>query len=87
MPVQGPSTAGHDGPDLSSGFGVFTLGGLQTTTSGEVLNVSGEPIGGLFAAGRTTSGIPASGYISGTSLGDATFFGRRAGRGAIGEPQ
>ncbi len=83
MPVQGPSAAARDGPDLSSGFGVFTLGGLHTTTSGQVLSVSGNPISGLFAAGRTASGIPASGYISGTSLGDATFFGRCAGQAAI----
>ncbi|GAA3146680.1 FAD-binding protein [Planomonospora alba] len=65
-------------------FGVFTLGGLHTSARGEVLNLEGEPIPGLFAAGRTTSGIPAWGYCSGTSLGDATFFGRRAGRSAAG---
>jgi 3-oxo-5alpha-steroid 4-dehydrogenase len=60
-------------------FGVFTTGGLHTTVRGEVLDVSGDPVPGLFAAGRTTSGVPAWGYCSGTSLGDATFFGRRAG--------
>jgi 3-oxo-5alpha-steroid 4-dehydrogenase len=60
----------------------FTLGGLDTSVDGEVRNVSGEPIPGLFAAGRTTSGIPAAGYLSGSSLGDGTFFGRRAGRAA-----
>lgn len=59
---------------------VFTLGGLDTTVDGEVRNVSGETISGLYAAGRTTSGIPAAGYLSGSSLGDGTFFGRRAGR-------
>ncbi|GAA5050609.1 3-oxo-5alpha-steroid 4-dehydrogenase [Thermocatellispora tengchongensis] len=62
--------------------GVFTVGGLHTTPHGEVLDVEGEPIPGLYAAGRTTSGIPSWGYCSGTSLGDATFFGRRAGRAA-----
>jgi 3-oxo-5alpha-steroid 4-dehydrogenase len=58
----------------------FTLGGLDTSIDGEVRHVSGDPIPGLFAAGRTTSGIPATGYLSGSSLGDGTFFGRRAGR-------
>jgi 3-oxo-5alpha-steroid 4-dehydrogenase len=82
FPVRGPSMAASNGPDLSSGFGVFTLGGLRTTTSGEVLDYDGQPIPSLFAAGRTSSGIQASGYISGTSLGDCTFFGRRAGRAA-----
>ncbi|GAA1267793.1 FAD-binding protein [Pseudonocardia aurantiaca] len=63
-------------------FGVFTTGGLHTSVRGEVLSLDGEPIPGLFAAGRTSSGIPAWGYCSGTSLGDSTFFGRRAGRTA-----
>ncbi|MFE5704685.1 FAD-dependent oxidoreductase [Rhodococcus koreensis] len=57
----------------------FTLGGLRTTVNSEVLHVSGEPIPGLFAAGRCTSGVCAGGYASGTSLGDGSFYGRRAG--------
>jgi 3-oxo-5alpha-steroid 4-dehydrogenase len=75
-----------DGPpdpsDLGTGFRVFTLGGLQTTVDGEVLDVAGEPIPGLHAAGRTACGLPSWGYISGTSLGDGTYFGRRAGGAA-----
>ncbi|GAA3383449.1 FAD-dependent oxidoreductase [Cryptosporangium minutisporangium] len=63
-------------------YGIFTLGGLHTSVRGEVLDSGGDPIPGLFAAGRVTNGIPAWGYCSGTSLGDATFFGRRAGRAA-----
>ncbi|MFD7291945.1 FAD-dependent oxidoreductase [Streptomyces sp. NPDC059897] len=57
----------------------FTLGGLHTTVDGGVLDVSGAPVPGLFAAGRAASGIHGAGYVSGTSLGDGTFFGRRAG--------
>jgi len=63
-------------------YAVFTLGGLVTTVDGEVIGPGGGPIAGLFAAGRATSGIPSWGYASGTSLGDGTFFGRRAGRAA-----
>lgn len=72
----------------ASGSGVagFTLGGLHTTPDGVVLSVAGEPIPGLFAAGRATAGIHGEGYISGTSLGDGTFFGRRAGRAAAVTP-
>lgn len=65
-----------------TGFAGFTLGGLRTTPDGEVLAVTGEPMAGLYAAGRATSGIHGEGYVSGTSLGDGTFFGRRAGRAA-----
>ncbi|NLV78162.1 MAG: FAD-dependent oxidoreductase [Rhodococcus sp.] len=65
--------------DLRNCTAGFTLGGLRTTVDSEVLHVSGEPIPGLFAAGRCTSGVCAWGYASGTSLGDGSFFGRRAG--------
>jgi 3-oxo-5alpha-steroid 4-dehydrogenase len=86
FPVGGPSVAGAGAPDMTTGFGVFTLGGVRTSTSGEVLDIDDQPIPGLFAAGRTASGIQAWGYISGTSLGDGTFFGRRAGLAATRSP-
>ena len=60
----------------------FTLGGIHTNTRGEVLSCDGIPVPGLYAAGRTTSGLPAHGYSSGVSLADATFFGRLAGGAA-----
>ena len=63
-------------------YAAFTLGGLDTTVSGEVLNLEGVAIPGLFAAGRTTSGVCAFGYASGLSIGDSTYFGRLAGRAA-----
>ncbi|WP_313801407.1 FAD-dependent oxidoreductase [Sphingobium sp.] len=68
----------------TSYFSFFTLGGLRTSTDGEVLDRSGAPVPGLFAAGRCTSGLPAwgHGYSSGLSLADCTFFGRQAGRKA-----
>ncbi len=65
--------------DLRGFTAGFTLGGLRTDLNSRVLHVSGEPIEGLFAAGRCTSGLCAGGYASGTSLGDGSFYGRRAG--------
>ena len=67
-------------------YTVFTMGGLHTNTNGQVLSPDGEIIPGLYAAGRTTSGIAAQGYSSGLSLADATFYGRMAGRHAAGLP-
>ena len=63
-------------------YAAFTLGGLDTRPGGEVLTTEKQVIPGLYAAGRTACGIPrsASGYASGLSVGDATFFGRVAGR-------
>jgi len=63
-------------------YPAFTLGGLRINARAEVLYSGGDPIAGLYAAGRTTSGIVKQGYSSGMSLGDASFFGRRAGRNA-----
>jgi len=62
----------------------FTLGGLSTLPTGEVLTNDREVIPGLYAAGRTSCGLPRSGenYSSGMSLGDCTFFGRLAGAAA-----
>jgi 3-oxo-5alpha-steroid 4-dehydrogenase len=70
----------------TSYFSFFTLGGLRTSPEAEVLDRTGAPIPGLFAAGRCTSGLPAwgHGYSSGMSLADCTFFGRQAGRKAAG---
>ena len=70
----------------TSYFSFFTLGGLRTSTAGEVLGRAGAPIPGLYAAGRCTSGLPAwgHGYSSGMSLADCTFFGRQAGKQAAG---
>ncbi len=71
-------------PGGSGNYCVFTLGGLDTLPTGEVLTMDKRVIPGLFAAGRTTCGIPrrAEGYASGLSVGDVTFFGRMAGRRA-----
>lgn len=63
-------------------YATFTLGGLETDLDGRVLDVDGNWVRGLYAAGRTTNGLPSWGYASGLSLSDGTFFGRRAGRRA-----
>ncbi len=58
----------------------ITLGGLRVDeNSGAVLNDTGEAIPGLYAAGRTAVGIASNGYVSGLSLADCLWSGRRAG--------
>lgn len=62
---------------------VHTFGGLQTNTDAQVINAWGEAIPGLYATGRTSAGLPVAPYIgSGVSIGDGSFFGRRAGQHA-----
>ena len=58
---------------------VLTLGGLTVApVPGQVLRADGTPVEGLYAAGRTAAGS----YVSGLSLADCVFSGRRAGRHA-----
>ncbi|MEI8299959.1 MAG: FAD-binding protein [Pseudomonadota bacterium] len=66
----------------------FTLGGLAVNEqSGAVVRDDGTPIEGLYAAGRAALGIPSDGYISGLSLADCVFSGRRAGQAAASKLQ
>ena len=63
-----------------------TLGGLQTDLAGRVLQASGEPLPGLYAAGEVAGfgGGGMHGYraLEGTFLGGCLFSGRTAGRAA-----
>jgi 3-oxo-5alpha-steroid 4-dehydrogenase len=83
-PLQAPPYAALDCSPARSIWGGFTLGGLRTRASGEVLDSDGCEIPGLFAAGRNAAGLCREGrsYASGLSIGDASFFGRLAGRSA-----
>jgi len=83
-PLQPPLVALDVTPGRGSFWPFFTLGGLDTLVTGEVVNPEREPVPGLYAAGRTACGIVrrAEGYSSGMSVGDATFSGRLAGRAA-----
>jgi succinate dehydrogenase/fumarate reductase flavoprotein subunit len=83
-PLRTPPYAALDCSPARSIWGGFTLGGLRTRATGEVLDPDGRAIPGLFAAGRNTAGLCREGrtYASGLSIGDASFFGRLAGRRA-----
>lgn len=63
---------------------MFTLGGLVVDeVTGAVKTPSGQHIPGLYAAGRTAVGICGNSYVSGLSLADCVFSGRRAAQHAI----
>ncbi|WP_028936237.1 FAD-binding protein [Pseudonocardia spinosispora] len=69
------------GPSMLYPCPMLTLGGLRVNEeTGAVLRSDGEPVAGLFAAGRTAVGICSRSYVSGLSLADCIFSGRRAGR-------
>jgi 3-oxo-5alpha-steroid 4-dehydrogenase len=58
----------------------ITLGGLRVDEqSGAVLDAEGKVIVGLYAAGRSAVGVASNKYVSGLSLADCLWSGRRAG--------
>ncbi len=59
-----------------------TYCGLTTDAEGQVRDVFGAPIPGLYAAGEITGGFHGRAYMTGSALGKAAFFGREAGRAA-----
>ncbi len=62
---------------------VLTLGGLVVAPeTGQVLRPDGSAVDGLYAAGRSAAGLCSRSYVSGLSLADCVFSGRRAGRHA-----
>ena len=59
----------------------LTLGGLVVNEeTGEVLSQDNKEIPGLYAAGRTAIGICSNIYVSGLSVADCIFSGRRIGQ-------
>ncbi|MDU9414914.1 FAD-binding protein [Pseudomonas sp. zfem005] len=64
---------------------VITLGGLAVCErSGQVLVADGQPVAGLFAAGRNAVGVASNFYVSGLSLADCVHSGRRVGAHVAG---
>jgi succinate dehydrogenase/fumarate reductase flavoprotein subunit len=58
----------------------FTFGGLKISTTGEVEDLYGRIIPGLYAAGEMVGGLFFHNYASGTGLMSGATFGRLAGR-------
>ncbi|HEX9064311.1 MAG TPA: hypothetical protein VF843_04340, partial [Streptosporangiaceae bacterium] len=50
--------------------------------TGQVRRDDGSMVDGLYAAGRSAVGLCSRSYVSGLSLADCVFSGRRAGRHA-----
>ena len=73
--------------DLStpSDFGrafTHTMGGLEINEKAQVLNVKGEPISGLYAAGEATGGVHGMVRPGTVAVADCIIFGRIAARTA-----
>ncbi len=61
-------------------FGTYC--GLLINPQAQVIDVFGNPIPGLYAAGEVTGGLHGAGYMSGSGYSKALSFGRIAGQQA-----
>jgi succinate dehydrogenase/fumarate reductase flavoprotein subunit len=84
VPLDHPPYGAYDLTPGACFYAGFSLGGLRVTVDGQVERADGTVVPGVYAAGACASNIACdgSGYASGTQLGEASFFGRRAGRHA-----
>jgi fumarate reductase flavoprotein subunit len=78
-------------PAIASGpfYGIVTVpgtthfnGGLKVDVALRVIDVFGEPVAGLYAAGEVTGGFHGAGYLSASHVGMALIFGQLAGQNA-----
>ena len=60
-----------------------TYAGLAVNADAQVLNPFNEPIEGLYAAGEIAGGFHGAGYMTGSSLGKASIFGRIAAQKVV----
>ena len=60
-----------------------TMGGLKINTAAQVLNKSGKPIAGLYAAGEVTGGVHGAERLGGNAVADICIFGKIAADSAV----
>jgi tricarballylate dehydrogenase len=60
----------------------FTFGGVHVDADARVLDESGRPLPGLFAAGELVGGLFSGNYPGGSGLTAGAVYGRRAGTAA-----
>lgn len=56
-----------------------TMGGIKINTLTQVIDRSGNPIQGLFAAGEVTGGVHGANRLGGNAVADIMVFGTQAG--------
>jgi len=67
-------------PSTAVVFGTYC--GLRVDSDGRVIDVDGDVIEGLYAAGEVVGGFHGAAYMTGSALGKAVVFGRLIGRAA-----
>ena len=60
----------------------YTMGGIRINVAGEVIDMNGKAIEGLYAAGEITGGIHGASRLGSCAITECLVFGRIAGRNA-----
>lgn len=60
----------------------FTMGGIRINTNAQVIDLDGNIIKGLYAAGEVTGGVHGASRLGSCSITDCMVFGRIAGKNA-----
>ena len=68
-------------PSTAAVFGTYC--GLRVDDTLRVIDVFGDALPGLYAAGEVVGGLHGAAYMTGSSLGKAAIFGRVAARSAL----
>lgn len=84
VPLDEPPFGAYDLRVGATIYAGFPLGGVVVDADGRVVRTDGTAVDGLFAIGRVASSLARERYCSGISLGEGTFFGRRAAAAALG---
>ena len=58
------------------------MGGLVIDTMTRVIDIYGQPIDGLYAAGEVTGGVHGANRLGGNAVADIVVFGRIAAQNA-----
>ncbi|WP_313905600.1 FAD-binding protein [Streptomyces malaysiensis] len=89
----GAEGVGHGPIDTPPFYGFRCAAGLTATYCGvamddrlRVIDVFGDAIPGLYAAGEVVGGFHGAGYLTGTALGKAAVFGHLTGTTAASRP-
>lgn len=59
-----------------------SLGGIRINTDAQVIDIDGNIIRGLYAAGEITGGVHGASRLGSCSIADCMVFGRIAGKNA-----
>lgn len=58
------------------------MGGVEINSKAQVIDINGNIIPGLYAAGEVPGGIHGTNRLGGNALADITVFGKIAGENA-----